>query len=301
MTGEEDPSDTRSFAAQPKRWRFITLLAGPVANSIAAILILFVAYFAFATRITEGQYRIDSVLPGSPAEQIGILPGDIVVKLNGIDMVQQLSSESQDVTTLPLREEAQASIGKELTIDVQRHDASNALVSVQLRGLLPATSNPDAPLGVALSLMAMKSERVILTPGDALSQAVNDAAFVLTALVRVPIDLIRGVLTLEQVRPTGIVGITNIGVQLFRQNDIQGLFPFIRFAGLISLILGISNLLPIPALDGGRIMFVIVEWIRGKRVDPVREQWVHAIGMVFLLALTAVIVVLDIVKPITLP
>ncbi len=120
-------------------------------------------------------------------------------------------------------------------------------------------------------------------------------------MVEVPLQLIRGSISLEQARPTGIVGITGIGVQLIRENDVQGLFPFIRFAGLLSMILGLTNLLPIPALDGGRILFILIEWVRGRRVDPVREQWVHGIGMVILLALSAVIVVFDIIRPISLP
>ena len=301
MTGEEDPTDKRSFAAQPKRWRFITLLAGPAANFAAAFVILFLAYFVFATRVTEGQYRIDSVATGSPAEQIGLLPGDVVISANGNDMAQRISQDGAAVTTVALKVQAIASIGKDMTLDVRRRGENGAQSVAQLTGRIPATANREAPLGVSLSLQAIKAERLLMSPGEALVESVSDAGNVMVSMVRVPIDIIRGVMPLEQARPTGIVGITNIGVQLFRQNEIQGLFPFIRFAGLISLILGISNLLPIPALDGGRIVFVLVEWIRRRRVDPVREQWVHAIGMIFLLALSAVIVVLDIIKPITLP
>jgi regulator of sigma E protease len=72
----------------------------------------------------------------------------------------------------------------------------------------------------------------------------------------------------------------------------------VRFAGILSFLIGLSNLLPIPALDGGRIMFVLIEAVRGKRVDPAREQWVHAVGMMFVLGLALVIVVLDIVRPV---
>lgn len=302
MTGEEDPSDPRSFAAQPKRWRFITLFAGPGMNFVAAIVILFFAYLLFATQVTEGQYRIDSVTPGAAAAQIGFEPGDIVVSANGVDMTQRLNTQTgESPTTLPLKEQSQSSIGKSFTAEVLRKDASGQTQTVRLQGTIPATANPETPLGVSLSLIAIKAERIPYTVDQAFVEAVDDAGYAAVSMVRVPLDLIRGTLTLEQARPTGIVGITGIGVALIRQNDIQGPFPFIRFAGLLSLILGLTNLLPIPALDGGRIVFVLIEWIRGRRVDPLREQWVHGIGMIILLALSAVIVVFDIIRPISLP
>jgi regulator of sigma E protease len=302
MSGEEDPSDPHSFAAQPKRWRFITLVAGPGMNFVAAILILFVAYLVFATHVTEGQYTIKDVRAGSAAEQLGFLAEDVVLSANGVDMTQHIDPNSTaEPSILPLKQQAVNSIGKTFTAEVLRHGADGQTHTVALKGIIPANTNTDAPLGVTLSLAATKAERAYYTPGQAMSQAVGDAVAVMRSMVEVPLQLIRGSVTLEQARPTGIVGTTDIGVQLIRENDIQGLFPFIRFAGLLSMILGLTNLLPIPALDGGRILFILIEWIRGRRVDPVREQWVHGIGMVFLLALSAVIVVFDIIHPITLP
>ena len=302
MTGEEDPSDPHSFAAQPKRWRFVTLFAGPAMNFVAAIVILFLAYLLFATRVTDGQYTIRDVRPGSPAEQIGFQAGDVVLSANGVDMTQHIDSDSAvEPSILPLKQQAANSIGKTFTAEVIRRDENGQEHTVQLKGVIPAGTNADAPLGVTLALAASKAERAYYTPGQALVEAVTDGVTVMKSMVQVPVDLIRGSLTLEQARPTGIVGITGIGVQLIQENDVQGLFPFIRFAGLLSMILGLTNLLPIPALDGGRIVFVLIEWIRGRRVDPVREQWVHGIGMVILLALSAVIVVFDIIRPITLP
>ena len=75
-------------------------------------------------------------------------------------------------------------------------------------------------------------------------------------------------------------------------------FPILSMIAFINVALGLTNLLPIPALDGGRIMFVIVEAIRGRRVEPEREGMVHIIGMIFLLGLMALLIVQDIVNPI---
>lgn len=304
MTGEEDPSDPRSFAAQPKRWRLITLAAGPFMNFVGGFLILTLAYLFFATQPTEFQYRINSVMTGSPAERLGLQPNDVILSVNGVDMVQRISPERREQPEVnALRQQTQQSIGRPITMVVQRMVEGEAQPrEVTLIGQIPADANPNAPLGVSLSFNVTKSERVAYSIPDAMATAAHDIASIFVALVRVPGELISQNIPLEQARPVGVVGITSIGVSLVdeRTTETQGLLPFLRFAGFISIMLGLTNLLPIPALDGGRILFILIEAIRGKRVDPRREQWVHAVGMVILLSLSAVIVVMDIVQPITI-
>lgn len=304
MTGEEDPSDPHSFAAQPKRWRLITLAAGPFMNFVGGFVILTLAYLFFATQPTEFQYRINSVMVNSPAEQLGLQPGDVILSVNGVDMTQRIDPASRERPEVnALRQQTQQSIGKDIVMVVQRAVEGEPQTSqVTLTGRLPADANPNAPLGVSLSFEVTKSERVAYSLGDALAAAAGDVAGVFITIIRVPGELISQNIPLEQARPVGVVGITSIGVSLIdeRTTQSQGLMPFLRFAGFISIVLGLTNLLPIPALDGGRILFILIEAIRGRRVDPQREQWVHAVGMMILLGLSAVIIVMDIVQPISI-
>lgn len=306
MTGEELPDDPRSFAAQPKRWRFITLFGGPLMNFIGAFVILVFAYGVLAMVPTEYQYRIIAVNEGSPAAAIGMLPGDVVLSANGVDLLQRVGqneSLNQSLNTNALRQQAQASIGKTFTLVVTRADAANPAAGrkpITLSGIIPADANRDAPLGINIGSNILKSERLILNPIQAVTLATDDMVSTLIGMVRAPIEMARQKVPLEQARPVGPLGITKIGVDLVQERTEQGWFPFVRFAGFLSLALGFTNLLPIPALDGGRIMFILIEWIRGRRVDPRREQWVHAVGMVMLLGMSAVIVVLDIIKPISI-
>jgi regulator of sigma E protease len=301
MTGEEDPADPRSFAAQPKRWRLITLAAGPFMNFLGGFLILMVAYLVFAMQPTEFQYRVLSVNAGGPAAQLGLQPGDVIQSVNGVDMRQRINPDTREQPEVnALRQQTQQSIGKPIEIVVLREAEGAAPETLALTGVLPADTNPEAPLGIGLSFDVTKSERVAVSLGDAVTAAANDVASVFIGLARLPGDLLEQRIPIEQARPVGVVGITNMGVSLIRNQETQGLMPFVRFAGFISIVLGLSNLLPIPALDGGRIMFIFIEAIRGKRVDPQREQWVHAIGMMILLGLSAVVVVLDVVNPVIL-
>ncbi|MFN4292577.1 MAG: M50 family metallopeptidase [Thermoflexales bacterium] len=304
MTGEEDPSDPRSFAAQPKRWRLATLAAGPFMNFLGGFVILTLAYLFFATQPTEFQYRINAVMADSPAERLGLQPGDVILSVNGVDMIQRISPAQREQPTVnALRTQTQQAIGKDITIVVQREAEGEAQPrKVTLTGQIPANANPNAPLGVSLSFNVTKSERVAYSIPDAIAAAADDVAGIFVALARLPGELISQNIPLEQARPVGVVGITSIGVSLVdeRTTESQGLLPFLRFAGFISIMLGFTNLLPIPALDGGRILFILIEAVRGKRVDPRREQWVHAVGMVILLSLSAVIVVMDIVQPIAI-
>lgn len=304
MTGEEDPSDPRSFAAQPKRWRLATLAAGPFMNFLGGFVILTLAYLFFATQPAEFQYRINSVMVGSPAERLGLQPGDVILSVNGVDMIQRISSAQREQPAAnALRAQTQQAIGKDITVVVQREVEGEAQPrEVTLIGQIPADANPNAPLGVSLSFKVTKSERVAYSIPDAIAAAADDIAGIFVALARLPGELISQNISLEQARPVGVVGITSIGVSLVdeRTTQSQGLLPFFRFAGFISIMLGFTNLLPIPALDGGRILFILIEAVRGKRVDPQREQWVHAVGMAILLSLSAVIVVMDIVQPIAI-
>ena len=105
----------------------------------------------------------------------------------------------------------------------------------------------------------------------------------------------------DRARPISAVGIAQVSGQILQQSsDTHTAYPILSFAALISIALGVTNLLPIPALDGGRILFVLIEILRGKPMDPEREGMVHLVGLVFLLGLMLILVVNDIRNPVNL-
>jgi regulator of sigma E protease len=116
--------------------------------------------------------------------------------------------------------------------------------------------------------------------------------FSIEQFIRLPAMLIGGQVEVEEARPIGPVGISQIaGDAIERSSEEQSWFTILFFAGAISMALGITNLLPLPALDGGRIFFVLIEALRGRRVDPAKEGVVHLIGLMLLLSLMLIITI----------
>ncbi|MFN3706192.1 MAG: M50 family metallopeptidase [Thermoflexales bacterium] len=304
MTGEEDPSDPRSFAAQSKRWRVLILAAGPLMNLLGGFLILALAYLFFATQPTEFQYRIVRVNITGVGARLGLQPGDYIVSINGQDMIQRLPVGSEATPdAAPLRQFILSQAGQPVQITVMRpvREDSSELQMLTLNGTLPETLNPSAPLGIGLAFKVLRSERMYYTIDAALGAALADFFAVLNSIVSAPIEILSQQAPLSRVRPVGPVGITSIGVSLIEERESQGLFPFARFAGFVSIAIAFTNLLPLPSLDGGRLLFVLIEALRRRRVNPQREQWVHAVGMFFLLSLSVFIIILDILQPVVLP
>jgi regulator of sigma E protease len=134
---------------------------------------------------------------------------------------------------------------------------------------------------------------------EAIGAGIQRTGLILEQLIRFPVDLIRGALTIEEARPVSVVGISQLGGQVVSAAvEDRSPLRLINFAALISLALGFTNLLPIPGLDGGRILFVLIEIVRGKPMAPEREGVIHMVGLLFILGLFMILVVNDLVNPI---
>ena len=108
--------------------------------------------------------------------------------------------------------------------------------------------------------------------------------------------LVTGTVGMDQL--SGPVGIVDVVDETYQQSKDYGvvvvIMQMLNIGILISANLGVMNLLPLPALDGGRLVFMFIEAIRGKRVSPEKEGWVHGIGMILLLALMAFVLFNDV-------
>lgn len=279
--GEDDPTVPGGLAAASKRARFFVLAAGAGANFIFAILIFWLA-FMYGAPVYD-QVAVASIRENTPAMVAGLQVGDIILEANGVAVA----------TYEMLSEQVAANAGESIELLISRVGEEQ---TVQLTPRLPGEFDPntEGPLGISLRMQS-SGARERLDPVRSAAASVATAGGVVYTTLKAPIMLVRGELTPQEARPVSVVGISQIAGREASSGD---LFRILFFAGIINVALGFTNLLPIPALDGGRILFVLIEAIRGRRVEPEREGMVHLVGMVILLGLMLLMIIQDIVNPI---
>jgi regulator of sigma E protease len=291
MLGEEDPSAPDSFAAAPKRWRVAVLLAGPGMNLVAAFLI-FVAAFMLGQLVADDiTVLIDEVAANSPAQQAGLASGLEVLAIDG----QPIDS------TDALIDYTRQHLGETVTLTVR--DAKSAARDVQVYARTADERPADqGPLGITIGGRADSYTIIYRSLPDALSRAFDAMRLAVDNMVSLPALLLSGRIEPNQARPVGPAGIAQLTSFALDESIDQGvLFPLLQLAGVISIALAVTNLLPLPALDGGRLVFVIIEAIRGKRIAPEKEAIVHFAGMMILLMLAVLITIQDVINPLPNP
>ena len=279
--GEDDPEVADGLAAAPKTARFFTLSAGAIANFILAFVVFWVAFIIGPSAVT-----VEDVHAGTPAMEAGLQAGDVIIEVNG-QLVENSAILVQEVTE---------NAGERIELMVARNGEERTLNVVPRA---PGEYDPetDGPIGITLGYA--NSQRLARGPLEAVTASARSIGEIIYLTVRAPIMLIEVEITAEQARPVGPVGISQIAGQTAQYTAATGdWFQLLRIVAFISVALGFTNLLPIPALDGGRILFVLIEAVRGRRVEPEREGMVHLVGMLFLLGLMFLLIIQDIANPI---
>jgi len=286
MTGEDNPGVKGGFADAPKWARLATLLAGSAMNLALAVL-CFTLAARFGFPALDG-VLVSGVAAGSPAVAAGLKAGDIVLSADGIDMEDSGA----------LHDHIYSHLGEAVNLRIQR-DQGDGAVEMDVR-VVPRLNPPEGEGAIGISLQSFrKSDPTWL---EAARYGVEMTAGVVVMTVRLPVLLLRGTLSLSDARPVGPVGIAQLTGGAMEHSLATGWwYPVFFIMGLISAALGITNLLPLPALDGGRILFVILEAVRGKRVAPEKEAMVHLVGMALLIGVMVLITYQDIVSPPPLP
>lgn len=280
LAGEEDPKAPRSLASKSVGIRLLVLSAGSLMNVLLAFL-LFSITFMVPHDMVMGQVVVEEVVPDSPAARAGIEPGDIILSVN----------DKPVDNTMDLSRYIRLNLGKETTVVIRHGDSTTEEVQV-----IPRWKPPEGQgaTGIVISMPnpTIVSQRYPFW--KAIPMGVNGLIETTILYKNGMIGVIIGAIPAQFIGPVGIVQATGeIAVK-------AGISALLEFAAFISLILGILNIFPLPALDGGRIVFVLLEWVRrGKRVSPRTEGLVHAIGFATLIAAILVITYQDIIRIIT--
>jgi regulator of sigma E protease len=285
MYGEEGLSGKGSFNDRPKRWRAITLLAGPGMNVVAAFVLLFAA-FAIGGPDPDGAPKvlISGIVADTPAAAAGLTAKDQILAIDNHPL------DKADYLTQYVKTHG----GQMVTLTILRNGQTlNVSVTPRTPGQTPTG---QGQMGIALDyLMPVKPYPL----DQAVSFSVNQITDSVTQIVLLPGRLISHQISAAEARPVGPVGISQLAVNSFQLSlDTGQPFWILSFMAMISMALAITNLLPLPALDGGRLVFVLIEAVRRKRISPEREAIVHLIGMALLLGLVILITIQDIINPI---
>ncbi len=276
MSGEEDPNAERSLASKSTGTRLMVLSAGSIMNAILPFLLLALAFMA-PHDVATARVVVDEVSSNSPAEQAGIVAGDTILEIN-----HRAVGYNGDLSYYIFMY-----LGEEIPILIEHADGTQEVVKVTPRWKPPAD---DGAVGIGVINEDLVVNKVSEPFWRAIPMGVVQAAENMVIFKNSILSLFIG--TASVVDLTGPVGIAQISGEVAK----SGWYSFLQWTALLSLNLAIVNILPLPALDGGRIAFVLLEWLRrGKRISPQKEGLVHAIGFMLLLALIAAVTFQDII------
>jgi len=285
LEGEEDEV-AESFNKKPIGLRIATIAAGPVMNVVLAAVIFSLIYSVFG-RPVDVTEKVERVLSGKPAALAGIEPGDELVAVNGITGSGEL------------RKEIRENPGKAVTVTVERNGERLDFEMVPAEqpvmhepvysdnGDLIEVRRSDAVYGYIGVVFEQKMERLPLhtamwtgLQNTWEAVAALGSSIGLTFKGKAPVD-VRG--------PVGIVSM------MYEEAQVSWI-GFLQFAGIFNVMIAFLNLLPFPALDGSRIVFLGIEGVRGRPVDPRKEALVHTIGLVVLLFFVLIVTVMDVFR-----
>lgn len=279
----EGEEKSESFVSRPAWQRFIILAAGVGMNLVLAWFFFSVGSGLGLPEISDERgvpVSIVGISPASPAERVGLHFGDALLEMRAQAVNLRIETE-EDVSSF-----IEAYRGEPITILARRGDR------VQEFNVTPRIAPPEGegPLGVAMARLILQKTPWYLAPFE--------GARILGRTVWLTV---RGLATLVWQlvfeRGAGVAVSGPVGIFFFAQDSrALGASYFLQFLGLLSVNLAVLNFLPIPALDGGRIFFLLIEKCKGKRLNPHFENVAHTVGFVLLIFLMVLVTYKDIAK-----
>ncbi len=312
--GEDEKSeDKRAFSNQPVWKRMIVVAAGGIFNVILGfVLFLFIvpALSPISTNV------IDEVVENSYIEEAGILPGDEVVEINGkhVSFYNDISLYTQDFRAGEECELVVKRDGEKLSFTFRPSESVTEYtytdegieVTSSMNGVSEETvlyrygegaERDDSKIGttetVTRLIIGFRPQQEDINALNIWGEAWNETKFVVKLVYNSLWQMVTGRVGMDQMSgPVGIVSEVNNAVN----SGSESWLYVLNLTALLTINLGVFNLLPIPALDGGRLLFMIIELIRRKPIPPEKEGIVHAIGFLLLIALIIAVSFNDIMR-----
>jgi regulator of sigma E protease len=285
--GENDPTVEGGLAAAKPLVRIGVFLAGPLANILTAVVLYSLIFVRIGAPDPSraNEVLINVVAENSPAAAAGLRAGDTITKVN--DQVIDSTEKLHDIVY--------ANLGRELVFEYLRDGQINTVK------LTPRANPPEGQgaIGIVMGTPTMPLSPIVAIPAGLTATYEHSKA-----LIGVVGNIIQGQMPQGEARLVGYKGMYDI-YENVREEDSSSGYPsgvsILSFLTSISISLGLLNLLPIPALDGGRILFVIPELLFRKRIPQKYENVINAIGFAFMLILLLVINLQDFINPVQIP
>lgn len=219
---------------------------------------------------------ISDVLSDSPAEEAGVMEGDLLLKVNGVEIYT--AEEALAIVTESEEDTVQYEVqrGTEIVLLTIARNEETGLVGVYLSSVFESSNLPFSYYDGIETASVLSIENVRYAWWDAPFVAFREMKQVAWYTAKMTADVFSRIFMTAQV-PEGVSGPVGIAQMTGAHVD-EGWIALIRFTALLSLSLGVINLFPFPALDGGRLFFLLLEWIRGKPVPSKFENWLHFFG-----------------------
>lgn len=265
----EEEKDERSFSAKPIWARMLVIVAGSLMNFVLPVILLFIVFMRVGVDTPSDLPIIGNVFPDKPAAAAGLLPGDRVTAVNQTP----IESWRQFVTVI------QTNAGAKLTITYSRgaENGKTALVTPEYdekgkRGVIGVIPQIDKYYPGMLESVGLAAKQTF-TVAQAMLVGIG--------------EMITGKTAADVAGPIGVAQMAGEVAQL-------GIIPLLQFAAFLSINLGLINLLPVPVLDGGHVVTLAVEGIRGKPLSNNQMQFIQMIGFALLMMLFVVATFKDI-------
>ena len=257
----DDPDDPeRGFNAKPVTSRMLVILAGSLMNILLPVLIFFGLFLAFGMDVPENKPVLGQIIEGYPAEQSGLKEGDRILSINGKPVHEWLD----------IRKNIANSGMQPIPFEIQR-DTEKLTITVT-PGVNPETGKPF--IGVVSSL-----KNVRLTPVQAAVASVSATKNIIKNMYASLYHMVTGKTKAEF---SGPVGVAKMAGEVAH----KGFDRLMQFTAMLSLNLAIINLLPLPALDGGHFLILLIEAVTGHKLGKTAMQNIQKVGVAMILALT---------------
>lgn len=307
----ENEQGEGDFSKQPALKRIIVLASGAIFNVLLGF-VLFVIFTANSGRIIPNEVN---VIPGSYIEQAGIVSGDEIVEINGknVDFWYDITLATDDLNKDSVVDITIKRNGEKISVKAPLSEeiikttyfADFAVEEISLNG--NAVMQEEIPYSddfkkdenkigtseiITQYILGISAKPENVSISNVLPNSYYMTKFVVKLVYNTVFDLVTGDTNVDQLSgPVGVVSVVNDAVE-----DEYTMLNLLNLTALLTINLGIFNLLPLPALDGGRILFVLIEMIRRKPISPEKEGLVHSIGFLLLILLMIFVSYQDIMK-----